>query len=63
MPADLPPEPHMTEDAPPWDDAEAQAAPEERDDKTFSMFGDPPAPEASVDKSATTAPAEAPGDY
>src|SRR4051812_10008693 len=71
MPADLPPETHMTEDAPPWDAAEPDAAPEERDDKTFSMFGDPPSPpeEASADVSAAAplpaqaGPAGAGGDY
>jgi DNA polymerase-3 subunit gamma/tau len=47
MPADLPPEPRMTEDAPPWDGGDVEAATtesgEERDDQTFSMFGDEPA--------------------
>jgi DNA polymerase-3 subunit gamma/tau len=44
MPADLPPEARPTED-PPWDSAEAESPPEERDDKTFSMFADEkPAP-------------------
>ncbi len=63
MPADLPPEPRMTEDAPPWDDGDAPAAPEERDDKTFSMFGEEPvAPEVSQ-AAAVLAPAETPGDY
>ncbi|MGZ3272963.1 MAG: DNA polymerase III subunit gamma/tau [Caulobacteraceae bacterium] len=65
----------MTEDAPPWDDAEA-AVPEsgeERDDKTFSMFGDEPAaieasPEGAaqapaVADAAVAAPLEPPGDY
>ena len=48
MPADLPPEHRLTEEAPPWDSGEADAAPEERDDKTFSMFADEPAaPEAA----------------
>jgi DNA polymerase-3 subunit gamma/tau len=62
MPADLPPEPRMSEDAPPWDEGDAEAAPlesgEERDDKTFSMFGDEPAPaEAEADEPKAAAPA------
>ena len=67
MPADLPPEHRLTEEAPPWDSGEPDAAPEERDDKTFSMFGDPAPPEALQDKPATLpsvagSPSEA-GDY
>ena len=61
MSADLPPEDRMTE-APPWDAEEIDAAPEERDDKTFSMFADdPPPPEAPADESSPAAgpPAEA----
>jgi len=60
MSADLPPEDRMTE-APPWDDGEEQAAPEERDDKTFSMFDDPaPPPEAAAqDVSSAGLPSEA----
>jgi len=69
MSADLPPEPRLTEDAPPWDAGDTDAAPEERDDKTFSMFGDPaPAPtEVAQDKPAPAplapAPAAEPGNY
>jgi DNA polymerase-3 subunit gamma/tau len=66
MPADLPPEHRpmgsdTAEDSPPWDAGEAEAAPEERDDKTFSMFGDPaPAPDAAAqDKPAAVPPSEA----
>jgi DNA polymerase-3 subunit gamma/tau len=68
MPADLPPEQRLMEDAPPWDDGDPEAAPEERDDKTFSMFGDEPAaPEAhqngASQAEAVLAPVETPGDY
>ncbi|HEY4029501.1 MAG TPA: DNA polymerase III subunit gamma/tau [Caulobacteraceae bacterium] len=64
MPADLPPEDRMPED-PPWDDGDA---PEERDDKTFSMFGDEPAapetPQSVVPQAAAVpGPAVPPGDY
>jgi DNA polymerase-3 subunit gamma/tau len=53
MPADRPPAIEQTED-PPWDADEPEAAgADERDDKTFSMFGDS-APEP---KPAPTAPA------
>src|ERR1700743_3814220 len=65
MSADRPPEDRMTEEAPPWDTGEPDALPEERDDKTFSMFGDEPAPEVAATAPAAAAPppAEAPGDY
>jgi DNA polymerase-3 subunit gamma/tau len=63
MPADLPPEHRLTEDAPPWDEAgPAPTEPdEEGDDKTFSMFGDlaPPPEAATQDKSSTGLPSEA----
>ena len=61
MSADLPPEHPMTEDAPPWDvDSAPPEALEERDDKTFSMFGDPAPPEASQDLAPAPAHAHAP---
>jgi DNA polymerase-3 subunit gamma/tau len=71
MPADLPPEPRMTEDAPPWDAGDEQAAPpesgEERDDQTFSMFGDSAPPETPGDGASqgvtASVPAETPSDY
>lgn len=58
MPADLPPEARQTED-PPWDSAEAESPPEERDDKTFSMFGDE---EPAAEAVAAPAPAPPPMD-
>ena len=62
MPADLPPEARQTED-PPWDSAEAESPPEERDDKTFSMFGDDPAPpEAAQDTSVAALVTAGPAD-
>ena len=70
MSADLPPEDRsmvadMTEDAPPWDvDSAPPEALEERDDKTFSMFGDPAPPETSQVVVPTPTPAvEVGGDY
>jgi DNA polymerase-3 subunit gamma/tau len=65
MPADLPPQHRLTEDAPPWDEAGPAPAEsgEERDDRTFSMFGDEP---ASQDGPGAAAPAAAlvePADY
>jgi DNA polymerase III subunit gamma/tau len=62
MPADLPPEDRMTE-APPWDGAEPDAPleAEERDDKTFNMFGDPaPTLEPAEDEPAAPVLASAP---
>jgi DNA polymerase-3 subunit gamma/tau len=55
MPADLPPEPHMTED-PPWDGEPDAPEIEERDDKTFSMFGD----EAPAGPASAPEPVEEP---
>ena len=60
MPADLPPEPRLTEDAPPWDSGEPDAAPEERDDKTFSMFPPAPPDEAASADGPSSPPVAAP---
>jgi DNA polymerase-3 subunit gamma/tau len=64
MPADLPPEHRPTEEPPPWDSGEAEAAPkerpEERDDKTFSMFGEEPPAAPPPAPAALAAPMELP---
>ena len=63
MSADLPPDARMTEDSPPWEVEETDAAPEERDDKTFSMFADPPSPpEAASANASAPAAIAAPAD-
>ena len=45
MPADRPPLADETEEPPPWD---VPGAAEERDDQTFSMFGEETAPQTPV---------------